>query len=291
MKIRIRTVAIFLLAGALFAALGGAVFVYGGLYNVSALDQHSQAVFQLADKARVHSVAQRARDIKVPDLSDPALTDDGFRLYRQHCELCHGAPGVAPADFSLGMQPLPTAIVGIARKRQEKPAEMFWVIENGVKMTGMPAWKYRLTTTQIWQLVAFLEELPYLTSAMYRQKMLALESEDTPSQAATTTLQLPDTAAPLSEVQRGQEAIQQYGCSACHRIPGITAAVNDVGPPLDHMADRKFIAGVLANTPANMVHWLRNPTAVSPETTMPDLNVQEEDAIAIATYLATLGGE
>lgn len=287
MKVRVRTVCVFLLTGGLLFAFAGAVIVYGGLYNVSALAQHTRAVFMLADRARVHSVAQRANDIDVPDLSDPALAKAGFGLYHEHCELCHGAPGVAPAEFSLGMQPLPTAIVGIARKRQEKPAEMYWVIENGVKMTGMPAWKYRLSTTQIWQLVAFLEEIPYLTSAMYRQRVLALESSGLATQDGQT-LQFPDTAPPVSDVQRGREAIQQYGCSACHRIPGITAAVNDVGPPLDRMGDRKFIAGVLANTTQNMVRWLRSPLSVSPETTMPDLNVKEADAVAMAAYLGTL---
>src|SRR2546423_14724596 len=61
---------------------------------------------------------------------------------------------------------------------------------------------------------------------------------------------------------RGRAAIRRYGCSTCHTIPGVEGADALVGPPLDRVASRTYIAGVLTNSPDNMVHWLRDPHRV-----------------------------
>jgi cytochrome c1 len=74
----------------------------------------------------------------------------------------------------------------------------------------------------------------------------------------------------------------------CHDIPGIRGPASDVGPPLDHIAHRAYIAGVLPNTPENMLRWLMNPPGVDPRTAMPNMGISEEQARDIAAYLATL---
>lgn len=84
---------------------------------------------------------------------------------------------------------------------------------------------------------------------------------------------------------RGQEAIRQYACPACHLIPGITGKAVFVGPRLHNLADRIYIAGVLPNTPENLVAWLRDPPAIDPLTAMPRLGLTERDARDIAAYL------
>jgi cytochrome c2 len=89
-------------------------------------------------------------------------------------------------------------------------------------------------------------------------------------------------------VQRGRVAIQQYACPTCHEIPGIRGPEAQVGPPLDGIAERIYLAGVLLNTPAHMIEWLRHPQEVKPLSAMPDLGVTERDARDIATYLYTL---
>jgi cytochrome c len=86
----------------------------------------------------------------------------------------------------------------------------------------------------------------------------------------------------------GQQVIQQYGCASCHTIPGIPGAHALVGPSLEHIASRMYVAGVLPNTPENMLRWLQNPPAVDPLTAMPNLGVTEADARDIAGYLYTL---
>jgi cytochrome c len=88
--------------------------------------------------------------------------------------------------------------------------------------------------------------------------------------------------------QKGAEKIQYYGCGSCHIIPGISGAVGRAGPPLSGIASRIYIAGVLQNTPDNMMRWIRNPKAVDEKTVMPNLNVSRADAADIAGYLYTL---
>jgi cytochrome c2 len=87
---------------------------------------------------------------------------------------------------------------------------------------------------------------------------------------------------------RGARAIEARGCGSCHSIPGIHDARGTVGPPLDAFGRRGFIAGELANTPANLVRWIENPQAVEPGTAMPDLGIPPAEARSIAAYLYTL---
>lgn len=85
--------------------------------------------------------------------------------------------------------------------------------------------------------------------------------------------------------ERGASAIHQYGCGACHRIPGIAGADGNVGPALAGLNRRVYLAGVLPNTPENLARWIRAPQAIAPLTAMPDMQVTEADAKAIAAYL------
>lgn len=85
--------------------------------------------------------------------------------------------------------------------------------------------------------------------------------------------------------ERGREAIERYGCVACHTIPGIPAYGANVGPPLVNMGRRGYVAGVLPNTPDQMVRWLRDPPAVDPLTAMPNVGLSQAEAADIAAYL------
>jgi cytochrome c2 len=94
--------------------------------------------------------------------------------------------------------------------------------------------------------------------------------------------------ATFGDPEIGRQLIEHYGCGSCHRIPGVPEADGLVGPPLDSMGRRSFIAGQLPNTPDNMVRWLRNPPRVEPGTAMPDLGISTEEARNIAAYLSGL---
>ena len=86
---------------------------------------------------------------------------------------------------------------------------------------------------------------------------------------------------------RGEAMFVQYGCGSCHALSDVRDATGAVGPPLDGIGVRVIIAGHLANNPANMEEWIRDPQHVSPGTAMPDLRVGEQDARDITAFLYT----
>jgi len=86
----------------------------------------------------------------------------------------------------------------------------------------------------------------------------------------------------------GLQLIEDYGCVACHTVPGVKGPASMVGPPLENMALRAYVGGVLPNTPDNLVKWLLDPPAVDPRTAMPDVGMSAADAKHIAAYLLTL---
>ena len=259
--------------GALGAAAlaGGAIALYAGFYDISATDQHLAPTYWLLDIGMRESVKRRADKLEVPELEN---ADRGFAIYRDHCAQCHGAPGVAPQPFALGMTPAPANLAYTAA--HWKPAELFWATKHGIKMTGMPAWKYRLSDEEIWATVAFLKRLPLLSPVEYRE--LKAPPHD---RGVARDVGKPDA-------DRGQQAINQYACVTCHRIPGVVGANAPVGPPLAGVAARTMIAGRLPNTFDNMVRWLREPQAIDPHTAMPALGVSERDARDMAAFLAEL---
>ena len=77
----------------------------------------------------------------------------------------------------------------------------------------------------------------------------------------------------------------QYGCPTCHVIPGVPGAVGKVGPDLDQLAQRSYLAGVLPNTPANLQQWIMHPQHFRPGVAMPEMNVSARDAAEFADYL------
>ncbi|HEX6086319.1 MAG TPA: cytochrome c oxidase assembly protein [Thermoanaerobaculia bacterium] len=98
------------------------------------------------------------------------------------------------------------------------------------------------------------------------------------------------TARQLSggDPERGRVLIREYGCGACHTVPGVRAATGLIGPPLNGIADRMFLAGQLPNTPDNMKRWIREPQLIEGGSAMPNMNVSEDDARHMAAYLYTL---
>jgi cytochrome c2 len=92
----------------------------------------------------------------------------------------------------------------------------------------------------------------------------------------------------IGNVENGVALIETAGCGSCHIIPGIDNARGLVGPPLNHMSRRSIIAGLLQNTPANMITWLRAPQSIVPGNAMPDLGLTEQQARDITAYLYTL---
>ncbi|MFD4838052.1 c-type cytochrome [Achromobacter sp. NPDC058515] len=273
-----RIAALAIAASGAIAGILCVAIVYFGWYDVSATSPHRAVVYHLMDTALARSVKLRSADVQVPELNGEERIQNGARLYSTHCVQCHGAPGVAPQPYALGLNPAPAALVATARARPA--SDIFWITRQGIKMTGMPAWRYRLTDDQIWDVVAFMRVLPTLSPADYQHM------DD--GQPPASTDHAPPDSLRLGDSVAGKAALHQYLCVTCHTIPGVTGAWNHVGPSLAGMADRPYIAGAMANTPENLQRWLRAPGAVKQGTVMPDLGVSEQDARDIAAFLYTL---
>jgi cytochrome c len=84
---------------------------------------------------------------------------------------------------------------------------------------------------------------------------------------------------------QGYHVILGAGCAGCHTIPGIPGARGKVGPDLTGFKDRAMIAGVLANSGDNLIHWIHDPRSIDSKTAMPDLGLTEQQARDAAAYL------
>jgi len=258
------------------AVAGAGFFVLGEFYDLSATRQHPAWVYRLIALGRDTIIAWDARDVDLPAGFAPRATSETAALYQNNCARCHGAPGLPPEDFALAMLPVPPNPVDMAKHRP--PQEIYRFVDKGLKMSGMPAWQSRMTEDQMWDVTALVEALPSLSPAEYQ----ALLDGTPPEPARAKTMRPPDP-------ERGRQAMQQYACRSCHVIPGIVGKPKvHVGPPLGQAGDRRYVAGVLPNTPENMVRWIMEPQAVNPRTAMPDLGVTRQDARDMAAYLYDL---
>jgi cytochrome c1 len=99
---------------------------------------------------------------------------------------------------------------------------------------------------------------------------------------------LPFIAKSRTPVNLGKETIIVYRCGECHTIPGVRGADGVVGPPLNSLARRTYIAGNFPNTSDSLVQWIMSPQSMKPKTAMPTLGLSEPQARNIAAYLETL---
>ena len=163
---RIRFFLIATVAGVALLAAIGAAALFGGLFNVAADVPHSNAVYWLLETASERSIAVRAAHIAVPsDLTNPKRITSGAGQYAEMCSHCHLAPGMKRTEISRGLYPRAPEL---RRGSDLTPAEAFWVVKHGIKMTGMPAWGLTHDDEILWDVVAFLRKLPDLTPDQYR---------------------------------------------------------------------------------------------------------------------------
>lgn len=155
------------IGGGLVFVIGAAwLLIYAGAYNIAADAPHTGPVYWLLNNVRERSIAVRAEGITLPaDLGDQKRIAAGAGLYNEMCTSCHLGPGLERTEISQGLYPRAPEL---ARGVPISPAEEFWVIKHGIKMTAMPAWGPTHNDTLIWDMVAFLQKLPKLTPAQYQ---------------------------------------------------------------------------------------------------------------------------
>src|SRR3970040_1799636 len=150
-----------------FAALlaTAAGFVWSGVYDVAADAQHTRPGHSLLQALREPSIAARTDDLVVPsDLPAPARIRQGAGNYNAMCMGCHLAPGMAETELSKGLYPSPPNL----SQTSVDSVAAFWVIKHGIKASGMPAWGQSMDDEYIWNMAAFLQELPKLNAEQYQ---------------------------------------------------------------------------------------------------------------------------
>ncbi len=151
-------------------AAAGLAFIFSGLYNVAADDEHTNPVQWVLRTTQSRSVHRRAEQVRPPAWlmqPDPAVLRRGLLRYEEACVVCHGAPGVPISAIGQGLNPPPPELSSHA----EDAGESFWIVKHGIKMTGMPSFGVTYDDEEIWEIVAFLQAMPDLTKEEYERMM------------------------------------------------------------------------------------------------------------------------
>ena len=157
----LRTIATLLLLPAL-AALGAGLALAAGLVDFSASKAPGRLEERLATFALNRSIERHARKGANPLARSPEAAAAGLALFRTHCVACHGAPGVDPTEGGASLNP-PAPGLTLARVQKRSDGELQWIVSNGIRMTGMPAFGASRSEEEVWQLVAAIRRLPRLS--------------------------------------------------------------------------------------------------------------------------------
>ena len=145
---------------------GALVVRASGWMNVSAIPPPSGFENWFFGGMSDHSVEAHARPIAPINHDDPKLLRQGLEDYNGACVTCHGAPGLEPSETEQGLNPPPPHL-WTADSQSLSDAELYWLVKNGVRMTGMPAFGPTHDETELRAIVAFVRELPKLENGKY----------------------------------------------------------------------------------------------------------------------------
>jgi len=145
------------------------LFIFSGCFDVAASKPDAGLIAWVLRTTQARSVHRAAASlegkVQVPKLDDPALVRTGFAHYHEMCVTCHAGPGVEVSEIGMGLNPFPPEL---AKRRGDEPVEDFWIVKNGIKMTGMPSFGATHTDDEVWAIVAFLKRLPKLSPEEYQ---------------------------------------------------------------------------------------------------------------------------
>lgn len=140
--------------------------MYSGLFNVATAWQDPALLRWALVTTRDNSIERRAQALQAPALDSVKRSDNGFRSYREMCATCHTPPGDEKSPLAKGLNPEPPDLS--KDEDHMTTAELFWVIKNGIRMTGMPAWGPSHSDEELWDIVAFVTALPNMSAMDYR---------------------------------------------------------------------------------------------------------------------------
>lgn len=221
--------------------------------------QPSKVETALANMAKDVVIPFEAKNLQNPLPGNDQVVQQGQQIYVQSCAICHGTDGHSRTELGQGMYP-PAMDLTSPHVQKWTDAELFWIIQNGVRLTGMPSWKFIVSETDTWKLVRFVHSLPQLNALAAAQPK--------PELAATISAAGP--------VAYGKTLYRQEGCFVCHLLEG---EGGKVGPDLT-------VEGTRGRTNEWLVGHFKNPPAYTPGSLMPPYkNLTEEQLRALTAFL------
>lgn len=171
-----KTVVLTTLSLIVIAVVGAAAFVYSGVLNIAADEPHSAFVHAVMETARARSIKAHSTGIVVlGGFDDEAKIVGAVGHFSEHCVICHGAPGTKPDKIAQGMYPKPPDLKHVSERYT--PAELFWIIKHGIKMTGMPSMADD-GDAMLWSTVAFLRQLPRMSDEDYNDLWMKAQAQN-----------------------------------------------------------------------------------------------------------------
>jgi mono/diheme cytochrome c family protein len=146
-----------LMLGVMSAMLGAL------LQGCTAGKQPSQGETSLANAAKDVAIPLEAGKMKNPLPETAEVVSQGQEIFLGSCAQCHGANARGDADLGRNMSP-PAMDLSSSHVQHWSDAELFWIIQNGVRLTGMPAWKSSISDNDTWKLAHFIHKLPNAAS-------------------------------------------------------------------------------------------------------------------------------
>lgn len=154
-----------LIVAVIVVAIGIAAYVL--IAGVSARARPAMLEATAAHTIRNAAIAMRTRNLVNPmPTATPEMIKEGMAHFADHCAVCHGTDGAGDTEMGRGLYPRPPDM-RLPATQQLSDAELFYIIENGVRLTGMPGWGNGTKEGEMssWHLVMFVRHLPKMTDA------------------------------------------------------------------------------------------------------------------------------
>ncbi len=235
---------------------GALVFLLSGC---TANKTPSKLEATLANMAKDVAIPIEAESRKNPLAENEEAVKEGRELYLQSCAICHGADGHARTNLGRGMYP-PAMDLTSPHAQHWNDAELFWIIQNGVRLTGMPSWRSTLSETDTWKLVHFIHDLPRVDAQAATTKV----APSTEPQAGKSNEEM---------IQYGKTLYRQEGCFMCHQLNG---EGGKVGPDLS-------VEGTRGRTNQWLIGHFKDPPAYTRGSIMPAFKNLTDDQLAALT--------
>ena len=183
----LKTFVIGILIGVLLVAAGAWFYFTTGWAPVAVADPPMLFEKKLAHSALNSRIGKDPHTDPPPVPANEATYLAGADVYKQNCAVCHGLPGEAQTAIAKGMFPKPPELFHGTGVTDDPAWETYWKAKNGIRLTGMPAFKASLNDTQLWQVSILLANADKISPGV----KVALTSAQPPVQPA------PPAATPL----------------------------------------------------------------------------------------------